>query len=294
MVKRLQIWLLGARPRTLPAAVVPVVIGICVASTTDGIAGSHFALRGGLALIVSLALQVAVNYANDYSDGIRGTDDARSGPVRLVGSGLAAPESVKRAAMLAFGVAGVSGLALAALTTWWLIPVGAVSMVAGWTYTGGPKPYGYLGFGELFVFVFFGLVATIGTTYVITETVTRLSVVSGVLAGVLAVALLIVNNLRDIETDRASNKRTLAVRLGAARTRALYVAMYLLAVGAMLVAMLDVRSAAIGVVGVLAALPAISTVRSARSAPELITALGMTARAQLVVGTLYSLGLLIQ
>ena len=294
VVTSARIWFAGARPRTLPAAVVPVVIGAAVASTSDGLDGSRYAVHGGLALVVSVALQVAVNYANDYSDGVRGTDAARQGPMRLVGSGAASASSVKRAAVVSFGVAGVAGLLLATLTSWWLIPLGAVSMLAGWTYTGGPKPYGYVGLGELFVFVFFGLVATAGTTYVIAERVDRLSLVSGAVAGFLAVALLVVNNLRDIDGDRASNKRTLAVRIGASRTRGLYGALYVLATGAMLLAMLDVRTAAIGVVGVLAALPAIATVRSARSAPELIAALGITARAQLVIGALYSVGLLIQ
>ena len=287
-------WVAGARPRTLPAAVVPVVIGAAVASTVAGIDAIRFAVHGGLALVVSLALQIAVNYANDYSDGVRGTDAVRQGPMRLVGSGAASASAVKRAALLAFAVAGTAGLCFAVLTSWWLIPVGAVSMLAGWTYTGGPKPYGYVGLGELFVFVFFGLVATVGTTFVIAETVNRLSWVSGALAGFLAVALLLVNNLRDIDTDRASNKRTLAVRLGASRTRWLYGAMYALATASMLLAIIDVRTAAIGVVGVLAAFPAIATVRAARTAPELVEALGMTARAQLVIGALFSLGLLIQ
>lgn len=193
----------GARPRTLPAAIVPVVIGAAAATTVESVAAERYVVHGGLALVVSLALQIAVNYANDYSDGVRGTDDRRTGPMRLVGSGAASPATVKRAALVSFGVAAVGGASLAALTTWWLIPVGAVSMLAGWTYTGGPKPYGYLGLGELFVFVFFGLVATAGTTYVIAGTINRLSIASGSLAGVLAVALLVVNNLRDIEIGRA-------------------------------------------------------------------------------------------
>ncbi len=287
-------WMAGARPRTLPAAVVPVVIGAAAATTVESVAAERYVVHGGLALVVSLALQIAVNYANDYSDGVRGTDDRRTGPMRLVGSGAASPAAVKRAALVSFGVAAVAGASLAALTTWWLIPVGAISMLAGWTYTGGPKPYGYVGLGELFVFVFFGLVATAGTTYVIAGTINRLSIASGSLAGVLAVALLVVNNLRDIDSDRASGKRTLAVRIGDSRTRDVYVLMYLLAAVAVGVAVLDVRSAAVGLVGVLSALPAIATVRTARTAGELIAALAMTARAQLVIGAFYSLGLLIQ
>ena len=173
----------------------------------------------GLALIVSVALQVGVNYANDYSDGVRGTDDGRVGPVRLVASGLAAPAAVKRAALVAFAVAAVAGLVLAASTSWWLLAVGVASIAAAWGYTGGPRPYGYLGLGELFVFVFFGLVATVGTTYVGVEQITGLSVVVGSAAGCIACALLVVNNLRDIPTDRQAGKRTLAVRLGDRRTR---------------------------------------------------------------------------
>ena len=181
--------------------------------------------RVGPALIVSLALQIGVNYSNDYSDGIRGTDDVRVGPMRLVAGGLAEPSQVKRAAFAAFGVAAVAGLVLAIATTWWLIVVGLLAMLAGWGYTGGPKPYGYMGLGELFVFVFFGLVATVGTTYVVIEGFPAHAWLAGCAAGFLACALLVVNNLRDIPTDRTSGKRTLAVRLGDGRTRWLYVGM---------------------------------------------------------------------
>jgi 1,4-dihydroxy-2-naphthoate octaprenyltransferase len=167
------------------------------------------------ALIVALAVQVGTNYANDYSDGIRGTDDARVGPLRLTASGLASPEAVKRAALVAFGVAGVTGLALAVATSWWIVLVGAACLLAGWFYTGGSRPYGYAGLGEVFVFVFFGLVATVGTYYVETEHLGRPAVWwSAVAVGLLATALLLANNLRDIATDAASGKRTLAVRLG--------------------------------------------------------------------------------
>ena len=172
---------------------------------------------------MSLALQVGVNYANDYSDGVRGTDDARVGPVRLVASGLKPPAAVKQAAFGAFGVAAVAGLALAATTSWWLLAVGAASIAAAWFYTGGPRPYGYAGLGEVFVFLFFGLVATVGTTFVAVERITGLSIVMGCAAGCLACALLVVNNLRDIPGDTVAGKRTLAVRLGDARTRVLYV-----------------------------------------------------------------------
>ena len=198
----------------------PVALG---ATAAVG-AGDVVWWRVALALVVSLSLQVGVNYANDYSDGVRGTDDVRVGPVRLVASGLASPASVKRAALLAFGVAAVAGLAIALDTSLWLLAVGAAAIAAGWFYTGGPKPYGYLGLGELFVFVFFGLVATAGTTFAAIEDVTGLSIVMGCAAGSLACALLVINNLRDIPTDREVGKKTLAVRLGDRRTRWFYLA----------------------------------------------------------------------
>ena len=182
-----------------------------------------------LALVVSLALQVAVNYANDYSDGIRGTDDVRVGPMRLVGSGVAAPAAVKRAAFLAFGVAGVAGLVLAATTSWWLLAVGLVSVLAAWFYTGGSKPYGYLGLGAVMVFVFFGLVATVGTSYVQNEELPAAAWWAGVGIGALACAILVANNLRDIPTDTVAGKLTLAVRLGDATTRRFYVLLVLVA-----------------------------------------------------------------
>ncbi len=218
-------WVAGARPRTLPAAVVPVAVGTACATGEGGFAW----WRVAAALVVSLALQVGTNYANDYSDGVRGTDAQRVGPVRLVASGLAAPATVKRAAFAAFGIAALAGLALAAVVGWELLVVGAAAIAAGWFYTGGRHPYGYYGFGELFVFVFFGLVATAGTTYVLIERLTALSLVAGAAVGALACALLVVNNLRDIPTDRAAGKRTLAVRIGDHATRQLYT--FLVALG---------------------------------------------------------------
>ncbi len=214
-------WLEGARPRTLPAAVAPVAAGTGAAAAVDG-----FDLgRALLALLVAVALQVAVNYANDYSDGVRGTDADRVGPLRLVGSGVASPGAVKRAALLAFVVAAAAGLVLALLVAWWLLLVGAACMVAAWYYTGGRSPYGYRGLGEVSVFVFFGLVATVGTTYVQAEEVTAASMLAGIGCGALACAILVANNLRDIPTDEVAGKRTLAVRLGDRRTRLLYVAL---------------------------------------------------------------------
>jgi 1,4-dihydroxy-2-naphthoate octaprenyltransferase len=212
-------WVAGARPRTLPAAVIAVVVGTAVASAQ----GTVIWWRAVAALVVSVAIQVGTNYANDYSDGKRGTDAVRVGPVRLVASGLATPESVKRAALLSFAVAAVAGVALASVAGWWLILVGAACLAAGWLYTGGPRPYGYAGLGEVFVFVFFGLVATAGSAYVHLQRITGLSLLAGVPVGLLAVALLVVNNLRDIPGDTTAGKNTLAVRLGAPATRIFYV-----------------------------------------------------------------------
>jgi 1,4-dihydroxy-2-naphthoate octaprenyltransferase len=212
-------WLEGARPRTLPAAIAPVAAGTGAAAAVDG-----FALgRAVLALLVAVALQVGVNYANDYSDGVRGTDADRVGPLRLVGSGVASPGAVKRAALLAFAVGAVAGLVLALLVAWWLVLVGVACLLGAWFYTGGRSPYGYRGLGEVSVFVFFGLVATVGTTFVQAEHVTSASVLAGAGCGALACAILVANNLRDIPTDDSAGKRTLAVRLGDRRTRLLYI-----------------------------------------------------------------------
>ena len=211
-------WLAGARPRTLPAAVAPVLVGTGAAALVDGSSAG----RALLALVVALALQVGVNYANDYSDGVRGTDDHRVGPLRLVGSGAAPPHAVRTAALACFGVAALAGSVLSALTSWWLLLVGAVAIAAAWAYTGTARPYGYRGLGEVSVFVFFGLVAVLGTTYVQAERFTWPSLAGGVGCGALACAILVTNNLRDIPTDAVSGKRTLAVVLGDRRTRLAY------------------------------------------------------------------------
>jgi 1,4-dihydroxy-2-naphthoate octaprenyltransferase len=282
-------FVLGARPRTLPAAIVPVALG---AGAAAGDGGAVW-WRLPLALVVSLALQVGVNYANDYSDGVRGTDDARVGPLRLVASGLVAPGAVKRAAFIAFGVAAVAGLILAAATTWWLLAVGAASILAAWFYTGGPRPYGYAGLGELFVFVFFGLVATVGTTYVLIERLTSLSTVMGAGAGCLACALLVINNLRDRPSDAAVGKRTLAVRIGDASTRVLYV-------GLLVAAFVCVAIAARWRPWVLLAFGAAPLaavaghlVRGGAAGRELIAVLGATGRVQLTYGAFATLGLVL-
>ncbi|WP_425955116.1 1,4-dihydroxy-2-naphthoate polyprenyltransferase [Xylanimonas sp. McL0601] len=214
-------WTAGARPRTLPAATAPVLIG----SAAAGQVGAFSFGRAVLALGVALALQVGVNYANDYSDGVRGTDVDRVGPLRLTASGLARPGHVKAAAFTAFGVAAVLGLWLTWLTGhWWLLAVGAACVLAAWYYTGGRRPYGYAGMGEVGVFVFFGLVATLGTTYTQADRLTGPSVLGAVGVGLIACALLMVNNLRDIPTDFLAGKRTLAVRLGESKARRAYVA----------------------------------------------------------------------
>jgi 1,4-dihydroxy-2-naphthoate polyprenyltransferase len=284
-------WVAGARPRTLPAAVVPVAVGTACASAE--LAHAVIAWRAAAALVVALALQVGTNYANDYSDGIRGTDDVRVGPVRLVASGLAAPSAVRRAAVLAFGVAAVAGLALAIAVGPQLLVVGAASIAAGWLYTGGPRPYGYAGLGELFVFAFFGVVATAGSAYVQTGHLHQLELLASVPVGLLAVALLVVNNLRDIPGDTAAGKRTLAVRLGDGRTRALYLA----CIGVAFASLLAVATDRVGALLALLALPLVLSpirqVKDGASGRALVAVLGATGRLQLGLGLLLTLGLVL-
>lgn len=279
----------GARPRTLPAAIAPVVAGTAVAASLDAAVW----WKALLALVVSLALQVAVNYANDYSDGVRGTDDDRVGPMRLVGSGRASAAAVKRAAFIAFAVAGVAGLVLAATTAWWLVAVGVVCIVAAWFYTGGKNPYGYIGLGEVMVFLFFGLVAVIGTTFVQTETFEPAALLCGIGIGALSCAVLVTNNLRDIPTDTVSGKRTLAVRLGDARTRWFYVA--LVAVAAVAVVVLAATTQWLVLIGLLFLLrivpAALAVLRGARG-PALIPVLGATGIAQVWWAAAVMVGLL--
>jgi 1,4-dihydroxy-2-naphthoate polyprenyltransferase len=283
-------WLAGARPRTLPAAVSPVLAGTGVAAYEDAFVW----WKALLALVVALALQVAVNYANDYSDGIRGTDADRVGPMRLVGSGAAPPGAVKRAAFLAFGVAGVAGLALAATTAWWLVLVGLVSALAAWFYTGGSRPYGYLGLGEVMVFVFFGLVAVIGTAYVQTEAWEWAALYAAIGVGALACAILVANNLRDIPTDTVAGKRTLAVLLGDRRTRLLYV--LLVAVAVVAIAFVIAVSSpwvAFGYGFLVLALPACRVVLSGATGPALIPVLQLTGLAELSWAALVAIGLVV-
>jgi len=275
---------------------VPVLVGTAAAAGMDG---STDTLKGLIvwrfvaALIVSLALQVGVNYANDYSDGVRGTDADRVGPMRLTGSGRKSPGSVKRAAFVSFGVAAVAGLTLAAATTWWLIVVGLVAIAAAWFYTGGPRPYGYAGLGEIFVFVFFGVVATTGSAFVQIERFTPLTLLVSIPVGLLATALLVVNNLRDIPGDTESRKRTLAVRLGDRRTRYLYIA--LVVVPFLTVPFLCGLSqrpvGALSMFAVLLARRPVQSVIEGTRGPALIPVLGATGRLQLVFGLLLSIGL---
>jgi 1,4-dihydroxy-2-naphthoate octaprenyltransferase len=220
-----QHWIAGARLRTLPAAISPVLVGTGAAAAADAV---HLG-KALLALGVAVTLQIGVNYANDYSDGIRGTDDHRVGPFRLVGSGVGNASAVRLAAFLNFAAAGLIGSFLVAWSGhWWLLAVGALAIVAAWYYTGGRQPYGYRGFGEISVFIFFGLVAVLGTTYVQANRLTLTSIVSAIAIGCLACALLVVNNLRDVHTDADSGKRTLAVLLGEHRSRLLYVCLLFL------------------------------------------------------------------
>ena len=282
-------WLAGARPKTLPAAIAPVVVGTALAGA------AWIPARAGLALVVALALQVGVNYANDYSDGIRGTDHSRVGPVRLVGQGLAPAHRVRAAAFLAFAVAALSGLVLVAISGhWWLLGVGATSLAAAWLYTGGPRPYGYAGLGEVFVFVFFGIVPVLGTLYVQTGEVNLRSVLAATGVGALACAILVTNNLRDLPTDREVGKRTLAVRLGDARTRRLYVLLVVLAF-AMVVAVAASEDpwAWIGLLAAPWAVRPVRVVTSGASGPGLIPALVATGHLVIVYAIALSVGLVI-
>jgi len=285
-------WVAGSRPRTLPAAVVPVAVGAGLAAGAGDSFGDGVVWWRVLgALAVSLLLQVGVNYANDYSDGVRGTDDVRVGPMRLVATGTASASAVKRAAVLTFVLAAVIGFALAAATSWWLIAVGASAILAAWGYTGGPKPYGYLGLGELFVFVYFGLVATAGTTFVAIEQIPAVTWVAATGVGFLACALLVINNLRDIPTDADVGKQTLAVRLGDRRTRLLYVALIVGAFAAAAACAVERPWSLVVLTAVPVAIDPIRRVLGGAVRAALIPVLGATGRTQLAVGALLMVGL---
>ena len=281
-------WIIGARPRTLPAAIVPVLVGAACASGVT----SPVWWRGVLAGVVSLALQVGVNYANDYSDGVKGTDAVRVGPLRLVGSGAATASHVKRAAFLMFGFAACAGLALAVMTSLWLVLVGALAIIAAWTYTGGPRPYGYAGWGEVFVFIFFGLVATTGTQFVVAEEFTLAGLVASVAVGCIACSLLVINNLRDIPGDTVAEKRTLAVKLGDANTRKFFAALVVLsALSICTTAALLGAYALFGLVGIVVLRPALEALSRGAKGKDLIIVLGNVGRAQLVLGITFGAGI---
>jgi len=284
-------WIDGARPRTLPAAVAPVLVGTSIAEFE----GSFQPLIAFLALVVSLALQIGVNYANDYSDGIRGTDENRVGPVRLVGQKLATPNEVRRAAVIAFGISALAGLGMVLLSqVWLLIPIGISAIAAAWFYTGGARPYGYAGYGELFVFVFFGIVAVAGTSASQTGQVTVLALLGGVACGAFSTAILVANNLRDIPTDKLTGKRTLAVRLGDAKTRELYRACILVGFFmplAMNFSETGPESAFIGLFAILSARRPLQVVRNGATGPDLIPVLADTARMLLLFSGMLSVAI---
>jgi 1,4-dihydroxy-2-naphthoate octaprenyltransferase len=322
-----RLWVAGARPRTLPAAVVPVVVGTAagyVASAhlvihVNALGRSHStqghsfnAINAILALVVALGLQIGTNYVNDYADGVRGTDEVRVGPVRLVAGKLATVRQVKQAALTAFGVSGIAGLILALRVSWWFIPIGALCGLAGWAYTGGSHPYGYLGLGEVLVFVFFGLVATAGSAYVqhvpfgiSTGSLSNISVGLirdfpwafalwvGVPIGLLAAALLQANNLRDVVTDKETGKKTVAVRLGRFRAGYLYVGT-LVAAAASIGVLQHYRGwSLIALAAIPLAIPPVRLALSDRNGRELLPMLAATARLQLAVGVLLTVGLLL-
>jgi 1,4-dihydroxy-2-naphthoate octaprenyltransferase len=279
-------WVLGARVKTLPAAVAPVLVGTSFAPKINW-------LNAGLALIVSLFLQIAVNFSNDYSDGVRGTDANRVGPTRLVASGLASAKAVRTAAFTSFATACVAGTLLSLNTTLWLILVGLISVLAAWGYTGGKNPYGYLGFGEISVFIFFGLVATIGSYYVQTQEINWQIVLLSIPIGSLSCAILVINNLRDRPLDEIAGKQTLAVKLGDQKTRFFYGFLLLITQLSVLLAIsIDLQIAIAMICLPLAYKVLIQVLRGAKG-EELIFVLGKTARVQLITAVLISLALVI-
>ena len=279
-------WIIGARPRTLPAAIAPVVVATALA----GADWNWF--RAALALKVGVWLQIGVNYANDYSDGVKGSDDNRIGPIRLVASGLATAAQVKRAAFISFGIASIAGLWLSLLASPWLLLVGVAAIAAAWGYTGGKNPYGYSGLGEVSVFIFFGLTATVGTYYAQTGHVTALSVLCAVPMGALACAILAVNNLRDRAQDELVGKRTLAVRLGDTKARKGFIVLLVIA---HLSALTTLVPWSLLTVAVLPLTISISrAVMSGASGADLIPLLGKTGKLQMFFGVLFALALAIQ
>jgi 1,4-dihydroxy-2-naphthoate octaprenyltransferase len=288
--KNLRLWIEGARLRTLPLAIAPVAIG---AGAADAMQRFDL-LLSALALGVALFLQIGVNFANDYSDGIRGTDDKRVGPLRLTGSKSVKPESVKTAAMFFFILAAASGFEIVVTTgQWWLIAVGLLSIIAAWFYTGGKNPYGYAGFGEIAVFVFFGLVATIGTAYIQIGFVDLNSVLGGIAAGSFAAAVLMVNNIRDLETDKVSSKKTLAVRMGAKWAKRLFIFMIWFPFVVLLYFSLLYPISLLAFAAIFLVAPATLIVLTAKSAKELVLVLKLTSFASLTYALLLTLGLVV-
>ena len=287
-----RVWWSAVRPATLAASVAPVLAGTAVAIHEGGARWG----AGVAALIVALAMQLGVNFANDYSDHVRGADAARVGPVRAASSGIVSPRQVRWAAMAAFSVAAIAGVALSLAVDWRLLLVGAACLLAGWLYTGGPRPYGYLGLGEVFVFVFFGLVATVGTAYVETGRVTTLAVLMGCGVGFMATAILVLNNLRDIETDAAAGKRTLATRIGRRPTRVLLLAL-VCAAFAVPIVIFTTRLAGVTVMAMHFGIPIASapvrTAFASTAAPQLVVALKRMAAAELAYALLFTLGILL-
>ena len=279
-------WILGARVKTLPAAVAPVLVGTSFSTKINWV-------NAFLALVVSLFLQIAVNFSNDYSDGVRGTDTNRVGPTRLVASGLASAKAVRIAAFISFSIACIAGTLLSLNTTLWLILVGIISVLAAWGYTGGKRPYGYLGFGEFSVFIFFGLVATIGSYYVQTQQVNWQIVLLSIPIGSLSCAILVINNLRDRPLDEMAGKQTLAVKLGDQRTRFFYGFLLLITQASLVLAVSIDKQIALTLICLPLVYNVLMQVLRGAKAEELIAVLGKTARVQLMIAVLVSLALLI-
>ena len=283
-------WITGARVRTLPLAVAPIVLGSASADLVDRF-DSVLAL---LALLVALLLQIGVNYANDYSDGIRGTDANRVGPLRLTGSSLVRPQAVKLAAALTFGLAALSGFAIVLITgQWWLIAVGVLCIIAAWYYTGGKSPYGYAGLGEIAVFVFFGLIATVGTAYIQILEVDAMAVLRGINFGFYATAVLLVNNIRDVKTDRESGKNTLSVRIGVRASKVLFAALLVMPVIFNLFLAALYPATIIGLANLMLVLPAFMAGVRGKTPKDYISALKLTSFAGLGFGLLVGLGLFV-
>ena len=287
---KISTWITGARIRTLPLAVAPVILGSATAFSLD----SFDLVLALLALAVALLLQIGVNYANDYSDGVRGTDANRVGPQRITAGGLARPAAVKQAAFITFGLAMLAGLAIVLITAqWWLIAVGLAAVVAAWYYTGGKRPYGYNGLGEISVFIFFGLVATVGTSFIQTLFLDPLAVMLGAALGLYASAVLLVNNIRDIETDRVAGKRTLSVRIGAKASKTLFMLLIWLPVLLNLVLVLVYPATLLGMFNLFLILPVTLILLESKNPGELITALKLTSLAGLGFAVLVGAGIAI-